>query len=481
MAKQSFYLRPAQVLEHVDDPAKTATTLTAVAAKGASSLTVASITGITNGATIRVGAGETCEWNKVNGAPSGNTVNLTWPTGRAHAIGEQAIPGITYDFGDPTDDGVTVTVDLNSQDVFTATKRTAYTILKDYASVSADWMIPNWALPQMASALGTKQSRITGAGTTASPFQLLVDGTQVGEDINRGVVIAGKLVDGSDLVLELHGVDKDYSGFKTTLKQGALASIPNKAIANSQLIATTTLPAYTIDSSKRPTKAKVFNLPSEFGVFSQAGTPLNSTLTSDAAAGATSFVVASSTNGAVGDRVLLSTGDDSEIVIVDTVPDSTHVTTRNQTNYQHLTGATIVEQQQVPFGGVTDDGLELSLGGSVKEIAIATSRIKGIVPNTVTLSMAFQLGDILLANIAYALGAPQSDISAGRLALNTNIGTSDIPAAYFRGVTMGGGTIEINAFGITQEIKGIAPKLSGKDVAKLPITLRPVTLQFLSY
>jgi hypothetical protein len=482
MAKQSFFLRLAQVLEHVEDPSKTATSLTAVAAKGATALTVASITGIINGATVLVGSGETAEWNKVNGAPSGNTVNLTWGLGRAHAIGERHIPGITYDFGDPTEDGVKITLDLNSQDVNLATKRTAFSILKDYASAAAEWAHPGWTLFQLASAIGTKQTRVTGAGTTASPYQLAVDGTQVGEDINRGIVAIGLLADGSSFFFELHGCDKDYTGFKATLKQGQLAAIPHKAVANSQIVCGTTAPAYTVDATKKGVKSKVFNLPQEFGIYSAAGgTPLSSSLTADATAGALSFTIGSSTNGAAADRVLLSSGDDSEIVIVDTVPDGTHVTTRNQTNYPHLTGTTIVEQQQVPFGGVTDDGLDLMLGGSTKEIALATSRIKGILPNTVTLSLAFQLGDMLLANIAYAAGAPQSDISGGRLALNTNIGTTDIPAAYFRGLNQGGGTIEINAFGITQEIKGIATALSGKDVAKVPITLRPCTLQFLQY
>jgi len=481
MAKERFFLRPAQILEHVDDPAKTATTLTAIAAKGATALTVASITGIVNGATIRIGSGEQCEWNKVNGAPSGSNVPLQWPLGKAHAINEQSIPGITYDFGDPTEDGATVSTDLGSQDVNLATKRTVYAIIDDYATASAEWAHPHFTLQQLASALGIKQTRVTGAGATSSPYQLDVDGTQVGEDINRGFVILGKLADGTDLCIELHGIDKDYTGFKTTLKKGALGSIPHKAVAMSQIIVTTVLPAYTVDSSKKPTKAMVFSQPSEFGVFATAGTPMNSTVSVDAAAGATAFTVASSTNAAPGDRVMLSTADDSEILIVDTVPDSTHITTRNQANYPHLATTPIVEQQQVPFGGVTDDGLTLELGGSSKDVAIATSQFKGILPNTVTMSMAFMMGDILLANIAYAFGAPQSDIVSNRIVLNTNIGTSDIPAAYFRGITQGGKTIEINAFGITQAIKGIAMALNGKDVAKLPLTLRPCTIQFLQY
>ena len=67
-------------------------------------------------------------------------------------------------------------------------------------------------------------------------------------------------------LVELHGVDKDYTVYKSTLKQGQLGSIPQKAIASAQITLGTTLPAYTVDSSKKPTKAKVFSIPQESGI-----------------------------------------------------------------------------------------------------------------------------------------------------------------------------------------------------------------------
>ena len=482
MATDKFFLRPTQLLEHVEDSTKTATATTAIAAKGASSVTVAAITGVVNGATILIGAGETAEINIVNGAPSGSNIALTFPLGKNHPIGARVIPMVTYDFGDPTEDGFKINIDAGSQDINLATKRVAIAILRDYITASADWTLPVFDMPQLATTLGMKQSRVTGSGTAPAPAQFNVDGTAVGEDINRGVTIIGKLVDGTDYFVEFHGCTKDYTQAKITLRTGQLAGLANRAVANSQIVVGTSIPTYTVDVSKKGAKGRIFNLPKEFGIYTPAtATPLNTTLSAAAAAGATALTVADSTNGVASDRVLIGSGDQGEIGIIDSAPDATHLAMRTQLNAAHASAETVVEQQQVPWGSVTDDGLNLTIGGSTKELGSATTRIKGSAPATATLSLDFMVGDLSPANFAYATGAPQADVSGGRLVLGDNIGTSDVALAYFRGVNLAGNTIEVNVFGCSQEVKGIAAQLSAKDVAKLPITLRPTMIQFLRY
>src|ERR1043165_1583508 len=86
--KNSVFRLLQKLICHRDDQATAATTLTANAAVGATSLTVASIAGLSNGDTFRVGAGNDTEVNKINGAPSGNTVVVLNPLGKAHVIGE---------------------------------------------------------------------------------------------------------------------------------------------------------------------------------------------------------------------------------------------------------------------------------------------------------------------------------------------------------------------------------------------------------
>jgi hypothetical protein len=478
-AKDYLFSRIKQLLLHCDDPALTTTALTAAAAKGATSLTVASATGIVDAQTIRIGSGETAEWNKVSGAPSGSTVTLAYPLGQSHLVGEDVRSGITYDFGDPTG-GVKVSINTAGTDIPVDTKRTVFAILHATTDAFVEGAWPTFTLPQLARALGMLASRVTGAGSTASPYQLIIDGSQLGEDVNIGVLVTGLLENGTDWFVELHGCDMDYTAVTATLKQGTLSSIPFKAFAASQVVLGTTAPSYTVNSTKRPTKAKVFNLPTEFGYFGTGGTG-NTALTADAAAGATAFVLADTTGFAPGDRVKLGTGDAEEVHFVLAVADGTHFTTRTPTRYAHLTGETAVEQVQTVFAGVTDDGLVVTVGGSLREVPFAARRFKGRMPGAATLAMSFSMSDLRLANVAYALGAPQADVSGGRLVIKDNVGTAELTAAYMRGTNLGGNTIEVNAFGSSQDLSTMMQSLGIGDIAKLPVALRPNTIQFLQY
>lgn len=480
-AKDSFWLRNAQVLEHVIDPSKTATTLSAAASKGATSVSVASITGITNGASILIGSGETSEWNIVSGSPSGGNVPLANPLGRAHASGENCVPGLTYDFGDPDDSGVKISIDYGSQDVMLSTRRTVLAIVRDYISASMEWTQPVVGLPQIASAMGAKQARVTGSGTTSAPRQLNIDGSTFGEDTNRGVTVIGYLADGRQAYVEFHGVDKDYTGFNMTLKPGQVAAIAHKATLASQIVfAVGTPPTYTVDVSKRYSKALVFNQITEVGLFA-ATSGVNTTLSSAMAVAATSAVVASSTGAAAADPVLIGAADTGEISLVDSAPDGTHISLRTQVNFAHASGETVVEQQRVPLGGVTDDGVTISFGGTTKEVSLASSRIKGSLPATAALTASLMLATIDPSTMAYVLSVPQSDISSGRVFMNLNIGTADVALMYVRGSLLGGGTLEIFFCGCSQDIKNIAAALSAKDVAKLALALRPTLITFLQY
>lgn len=477
--KTKFFSRIAQLLFHRDDPALAATTLTANAAAGATTVTVASAAGLADGNTFRVGDGSQCEWNKVSGAPAGNVVTLAWPLGKAHLSGESARRGITYDLGDPVAEGVDVQIGVGSTDVSVATRRTVFAIVRDYVSASIAGQWPTFTLPQLAAALGMLASRVTGAGTIASPYQLITDGSEFGEDINLGILVTGKLADGTDFFAEFHGVDMDYTVVQANLRQGAVGAIPFRGVPSSQVIFGTTIPTYTV-TSQRPTKGNMFNLPSEFGVYQNAGGGLNSTLSAAAAAGAVAFNVVASTGGAAGDPVMFGSGDAMEIHRLASVGAGT-MNTRTPVRAAQASGTAVVEQTQVPFGGPTEEGLTFSIGGSVREVPLANERTKGIIPGDATMSMSFMLGSIQLPNVAYALGIPQSAISGGRLPANANIGTQDLDRVYFKGLNAAGATIEIAGFGCSQDLSQFALKLSTRDVAKIPLTFRPVTLQFQQY
>lgn len=477
MSAKNFVFRLVQqLLQHVDDPATAATTLTAAAAIGATTVTVASIAGLNNGDTFRVGSAEDTEVNKINGAPSGSTVTLLYPLAQPHAIGASARRQITYDRGDPTEDGISVSVETDTTDVPVATRRTVFTRLDGFARAFLEGAFPAFTLSNFAAALGMLASKVTGAGTQASPYQVTTDGTDFGEDINASWTIYGILVDGSGLTVELHGVDMDHTAVKAKLARGQLGSIPFKGKAASQVIFSTVAPTYTVDASKKATKNKVFDAPSEVGIYSTAGGGGNTTLSAILAAGSTNVTCLSTANFAIGDVAKIGTADAAEIHIVDSITDATHLVLRTKTLRAFAIGAPIVEQTQTAFGGMSDDGLDLAIEGSVRDVKLGTRRWEaGLIPGLAKMSLAFMVEDLLLANIAYALAVPQSAIAGGRLPVGNNLGTGDITEWYAKGLTQDGGTVLVDLCGCSQLVENFKLALNNKDIAKLPIKATPAS------
>lgn len=476
MAAKNFVFRQVrQLLVHRRDAATAASALTANAAISATTITVASIAGLASGDSINVGTGEDLELNKINGAPSGFTVTLAWPLTKAHIIGELAKRVITYDHGDPTDNGITVTIEADNVDVGSAVRRTILCQLRGYvrAFVEGEWAA--CTMYNIAAAFGMLVSRVTGAGTPANPYQVITGGDELGEDTDASVTVNGVLVDGSFFNIDLHGVDFDHMQVKFALARAQLASVPFKAKATSQVVLTSVDPAYTVNTTLRATKGKVFDAPSEIGLYSpNAG--VNTTLSVAAAAGANSFTVVASAGAAVGDPVMFGTAENAEVHFIDTIPDATHITIRGKTLRAFAIGAVVVEQQRVPFAGVDEAGVSLAVTGDKRDVKLATRRMEaGSIPGTTIFTLSWMLVDILLTNLAYALGVPQSAIASGRLTVGNNIGTSDIGQVYSRGLMQDGSTVELDACGCSQQIQGFALKLDQKSIAKQPLTLRPAS------
>lgn len=474
-AKNFAFRQILQFITHHDDPATAATALTANAAVGATSVTVASITGLVNGDTFRVGSGNDVELNRVSGTPSAGNVPLAFPLIKAHVIGEFARRQISYDRGDLDESGVKVTVESDTVDVNPSTRRLVLTRLDGYVRAFFEGAFPTFTIQNLICALQMLISRMTGAFTQASPNQLTFDGSAFGEDVNCSASVYGILVDGSAMLIELHGYDADQSVVKTTLKRGELASVPFKFKLASQICFTTVAPAYTLNTSQKANKGKVFDAPSEVGFYT-ALAGVNTTISTLAAAGATSLVVVASTGGATGDRIKVGTSDLAEIRVIDTVPDSTHIATRDQLFRAQAVGALVVEQSQTPFGGLSEDGLDLEFTADGRDVKLATQRVEGgRIPGNATISIAFQVIDLILANIAYALGIPQSAIVSGRLVGGNAIATTDLSELYFRGVSQDGTTTEIDVCGCSQTIENFALSLNNKDIAKLPLKALPAS------
>jgi hypothetical protein len=389
-----------------------ATTLSAAAAKAAGTLTVTSIAGFSSGQAIRIGSGNDMELNKINGAPAGSTITLAWPLQRAHIALEDVKQMTVYDHGAPDEGGVDVVVSGEVQDVMIATQRMPLTNVKGYMSAGGEWAWPFADLNTFVTAMGALLSRITGSGTVSAPKQYITDGNDSGEETDVAVIAGGVLVDGTFVYVELWGVSMDYTAIgKIQFRRGQPVKISARARASAAGVMTTVAPAYTIDVSKRAQKNQVWRALSEVGLRTPAGSGMNSTLTANAAAGAQTLVVAASAGAASGDRIKVGTGSDAEYPVVDTVPDGVSVTLRTKLLRAHVIGETVVEQTNTVFAGVGEDGASLEIAGSVRTIRKGDTPLEaGTIPGDCQITVGVMLFDILMANVAYALGIPQADI-----------------------------------------------------------------------
>lgn len=463
------------------------TALSAAANAGATSLTVSAITNFNDGDTIRIGAGEEMETNKINGAPSGSTITLLHPLTYAHIVGEVVVEQTTYDVGDIEGGGVSVRHQGQSTDVPVATKRLAYTILNGFSDLSAEFRLPGMSLYSFAHATGMLLSAITGSGTTADPYNLATDGNQFNGSTNLSLTAICELMDGTYVAIELWGVDIDYTSIDIQLVRGVLASIPVRAIASAGGVATTTLPSYTLDTSIRPDKGLVFDALTEVGIFVPETTTPGSTTGANtvAAAGQKIAEVAATTNFLQGEVVKVNSSDLAEYHEIDQIlATPARLQFRTPLFRSQPVGTAYVEYKRQVFGGVSPDGVRLGVGGSVEPLRIGTRKMGiGIRPGAATITLGFGVVDASLANIAYALAIAQSQISGTRLPITpSNLNGSPIDGAYLKGLLQGGRTVEIRVWGCSQNINEFLAQWSQTGVPSLPISLRPASgLQMLQF
>lgn len=461
------------------------TTLSAAVAAGAASFTLVSATNFAIGDIVRLGSGEEMELVKI-GNLVGAVVTPAEATVYAHAAGEQIVEQEVFDLGDVTGDGVTVTFTGSTTDVSVATRRTAYTSLSGYVSAMAALSLPGVTLFNMLVALGMPLSGVTGAGTLASPYHLVTDGNEFNADANQSLIVISVLEDGTFLREELWGVDADYTGLSMALNRGNLNSIPASFVASAGGVVSTVANPYVATTTYRGTKGKVFDGLAEVGLFAAATVgPLATTTTGIVAAGATVLPLTAVTNLAAGDWVMLNSAESVEFHQIDNIA-ALNANLRTRTLRAHPIGTAVVRQQQIPFGGVQEDGVTIGFGGTVDAIRIATRKLQaGLKSSLATITASFRLIDFTLANYARSLGIPQSAIIGGgtRLPLGNNIATAgQTDGVYVRGLTQDGGTVQVNLWGSTPDIGTIAHQATNQGVQSLPLSFKPTSgIQFLQY
>jgi hypothetical protein len=209
------------------------TSLTAAAAAGAVSLTVAAITNFAVGQTIRVGAGETAEFVRIHGstAPVGTTITLdnATPLQFAHAIGDATVQQALTDPGHIDDGGLTISFRGNVDDVNSAVQRMLFAQQTGYLDIAIAFGLLGYNVENLALAHGMLESNILGAGTTAQPRVLRMDASKFGEQLDAGWVFTGARKDGKTVRITAMGCEMDLAGLSFQLARGSKLALPVKA------------------------------------------------------------------------------------------------------------------------------------------------------------------------------------------------------------------------------------------------------------
>jgi hypothetical protein len=189
------------------------TTLTAAAAAGATSLTVAAIANFADGDYFLIGTNEGMEIAQVSGTPAGSTINLRSPLALAHANGEVVKEVTRTKLGDVTDDGVDCSPgegDFNM--IPAATKRGPVGYLMGHIAQLVEFGIEHLNLDNLAAALGIPETNITGSGTAAAPHSLNVLPDSFSTAIDAAWYFTGVRKDGMNVEIQLWGVEVDPTG-----------------------------------------------------------------------------------------------------------------------------------------------------------------------------------------------------------------------------------------------------------------------------
>lgn len=451
------------------------TTLAANAAVGALSVTLTSGAGLVNGQILRLGDGEEYE-PIVVGSFAGAVVTLADTNGLvyAHKSTEPVVSQLAYDLGDPTDKGVVITVNGESVDVNVATRRLVFTIIRGYTDLMAEVELPTMTLQNIAIATGTPFADIAGAGVPTNPLALTMDGNRFGAENNQSLIVISTLMDGTVLREELWGVDADYTGVNLKLGRGALSSVPIRFIASSGYIISTGANPYALTTTFRPTKGKVWDRLTEFGVYIvQPTTPGNSTVASGGVAGTKTVTLASGTNFVAGDVIKFGLEDTSEYHVADTVVGAV-VTLLTPFLRDQAVGTTAVEQITFPIASVSEDGVSLGFGGSMTKIRTATRRLNlANRPNLAAITASLGVMELTLAGIARALGLPTSAITGNRMDAATLLGSQSLDGVYCKGFLQDGTAVQVDFWGCSQDLSGLARTMGGGPPAVIPMKLRP--------
>lgn len=208
------------------------TTLSANAAAGATSLSVASGTGLANGDLFRIADGNDQQLNEVSSGGGTTTITPKYPLAYAAASGTALVEVVKTSLGHVQEGGVTVEFSGDDNAVNSATRRLVLGYLTGHMEIKASFGLLGMNLENIATRLGMLESNVTGSGTPSAPYRLVVDGTKVKEQNDLPWYFTGVRKDAGVVEVQLWGCELDWTD-STQFGRGAQAVTMIKARATS--------------------------------------------------------------------------------------------------------------------------------------------------------------------------------------------------------------------------------------------------------
>jgi hypothetical protein len=450
------------------------TTLSSAAAATDTTIDVTADTNFTAGDPIRIGTGETLEFNWVDSVAS-DVITLARPLSMAHDSGAAVVEYVAWDMGPPLADGVNWSFAGQSVDINVGTQRAVFATLAGFISRTLGWTLPSFTPRLFAFATGMGLSRVGGSGTSAAPTYVRTDGSEFGEEADQTYIAQAETVSGDDIGVEFWGASTRVDNLSVALSRGQATPVPMSASAANSMF-THDVYDFTTDATGAAAAGTVWDSLQSVGLFVDTGT--TTTLNGALSADATALVMTSGASFANGDWIKISGANGVEY---------TQLKDKSTNNF-NLTipvyraignGVTITLVTETPFAAVAPAGVTLGVAVASQDInsAIAASPIHTRL-GAATITIACGITDVTLANLAYALGVPQSDIvSATRfLASATNLGTENIDGVYLTGITKNGAVTRVIGAGTQVDIANVASTWTNQgEAAAIPFTVKPTS------
>ncbi|MBC7843784.1 MAG: hypothetical protein H7099_15800 [Gemmatimonadaceae bacterium] len=483
-ASQNLIRRPKLIAKAADTPASATpmvTALTAAAAAGTNQLTVASAANFVAGP-MRVAAGEMLE-PVFAVSIAALVITLARPLQFDHAVDEPVVAQRMYNLGD-VDGDVTINVAQESSDQQSAMRLLPFTILRGNVSIGAQFRLLGTTLANLCVALGLPFSKLTGSSTAVDPLLLQTDLTDVDTSINESLFIISERQDGTLVVHELWSLATDYTGVSVNFARAQNGAVPVSVMGLSAFmqydlgvgvnVPWTALPTY------RATKGTVFRELREVGVIEATGATAVIAEAGgdggDADVGEKPITLDVAIAGLVnGDFVIIDSEDQVEVHQTNTVATVT-VTLRTGLLREKLNGTVVQKGVKIPFFTVAAGGVTFNTGGSTTPIPSELRDLPiGMQKTAVQATMSFATLDMLVANVARAIGVPASQVSGGGALLSKLIASRTIVGAYFEGITQSGMFCRVIIWGASQEVQSFALALGAANPAQTPYALRPAS------